>query len=423
MEHIYRKKVSAFKKIRKLCTYNMRISALLVFTFFTYTLSANSQDVKVNLTVNNKSIIDVLTEIEKQTDYLFVYSSDEINTHRKVSVHANNESITKVLQDIFSNTDIESKIEGKNILLVKKQENITGVRQSGTVVTGMVSDYLGDPLPGVNIRVKGVNAGTITDIDGNFKMEVPYANATLVFSFVGFQPQEIALGGRNHIAVQLIEDSKALEEVVVIGYTTQRKATITGSVSTITTKDLKQSPTANINNALAGRMPGLMVNQFRGGEPGVDVADVNIRGMGTYGDKSPIIIVDGVERDMSYLSAEEIETFTILKDASATAAYGIRGANGVIIVTTKRGQAQEKSTVNFKASVGVNHPVKFPQYLGSADYASLYNEAMKNSNPNTDPSSLTLFPEQSIENFRKAKGDNSDGLGYNWDYFDYAFKP
>ncbi len=423
MEHISRKRVNILKNMRGLYTHNIRVSVLLIFTLFTYSLSANSQDVKVSLTINNKPVIDVLTEIEKQTDYLFVYSSDEISTNRKVSVRANNESIDKVLKDIFFNTDIESKIEGKNILLVKKQENIAAIRQSGPVVTGIVTDYLGDPLPGVNIRVKGIDAGAITDIDGNFRLEVPYANATLVFSFVGFQPQEVALGGRDHITVQLVEDSKALEEVVVVGYTTQRKATITGSVATITTKDLKQSPTANINNALAGRMPGLMVNQFSGGEPGVDVADVNIRGMGTYGDKSPIVIVDGVERDMSYLSAEEIETFTILKDASATAAYGIRGANGVIIVTTKRGQAQEKATVNFKASVGTNHPVKFPQYLGSADYATLYNEAMINSNPSTDPSSLTLFSEQSIENFRKAKGDNSDGLGYNWDYFDYAFKP
>lgn len=168
---------------------------------------------------------------------------------------------------------------------------------------------------------------------------------------------------------------------------------------------------------------GLMANQFGGGEPGVDGAEIRIRGMGTYGDKSPIVIVDGVERDMSYLAPEEIETFTILKDASATAPYGVRGANGVIIVTTKRGKASEKPSVNFKASVGTNAPVKFPTYLGSADYATLYNEAMINSNPGTDPSKLELFTQDAINNYRMAKGDNSDGLGYNWDYFDYAFKP
>lgn len=400
-----------------------RLSILFSFLFISFSIIANPQNVKVSLTVNNRPITEVLEEIEKQTNFLFVYSSDEVNPGIRVSVDANNESITTVLSSLLSNTGIESKIAGNNILLAKKENNTTAINQSGTVITGTVVDYLGEPLPGVNIRVQGIDTGTITDIDGNFIVEVPYANATLVFSFVGFQPQEVPLAGRNNVTVELIEDSKALEEVVVVGYTTQRKATITGSVATITTKDLRQSPTANINNALAGRMPGLMVNQFSGGEPGVDVADIRIRGMGTYGDRSPIVIVDGVERDMSYLSAEEIETFTILKDASATAAYGIRGANGVIIVQTKRGQAQEKATVNFKASVGTNHPVKFPKYLGSADYAMLYNEAMINSNPGTDPSSLTLFSEQSIENFRRANGDNSDGLGYDWDYFDYAFKP
>ncbi|HBG42529.1 MAG TPA: SusC/RagA family TonB-linked outer membrane protein [Porphyromonadaceae bacterium] len=291
-------------------------------------------------------------------------------------------------------------------------------------VKGKVIDNLGDPLPGVNIILKGENkVGTITDIDGNYSITVPYAQATLYFSYVGFQPQEIKIEERPLINVTLVEDSKALEELVVVGYTTQKLATITGSVATITTKDLKQSPTANLNNALAGRMPGLMVNQYSGGEPGVDISDIKIRGFGTYGDSSPIVIVDGVERDMRYLAPEEIETFTILKDASATAPYGVRGANGVIIITTKRGQAQEKATVSFKASYGINKPINLSNYLGSADYATLYNEAMINSNPGVNPSTLTLFSDEAIANYRKAKGDNSDGLGYDWDYFDYAFKP
>lgn len=296
------------------------------------------------------------------------------------------------------------------------------VAQEGFKVKGRVLDANG-PLIGVNIMVKGTMTGVVSDMDGNFEIMAPYSGASLVFSYIGYQAQEVKINGRSDLTIKMVEDSKALEEVVVVGYTTQKKATITGSVSTITTKDLKQSPTANLNNALAGRMPGLMVNQFGGGEPGVDRADLRIRGMGTYGDKSPIVIVDGVERDMSYLAPEEIETFTILKDASATAPYGVRGANGVIIITTKRGKASEKPSVNFKASVGTNSPVKFPKYLGSADYATLYNEAMINSNPTTDPSKLELFTDEAIANYRKAIGDNSDGLGYNWDYFDYAFKP
>lgn len=172
-----------------------------------------------------------------------------------------------------------------------------------------------------------------------------------------------------------------------------------------------------------GACPGLLVNQFNGGEPGNDAAQLNIRGKSTYGKSDVIMIVDGIERDMSYLSPDEIETFTILKDASATAPYGIRGANGVIIVTTKRGRKGEKPTVDFKASVGVSEPIRYPDYLGSAGYATLYNEAMLNDNPSLDPGSASLFSQETISNFRRAKGDNSDGLGYNWDYFDYAFKP
>ena len=216
-----------------------------------------------------------------------------------------------------------------------------------------------------------------------------------------------------------------LQEVVVVGYTKQRKETMIGSVATITTKDLTQSPTANINNALAGRLPGLIVNQYAGGEPGVDQSELFIRGKATYGNQSAIVIVDGIERDMSYLAPDEIETFTILKDASATAAYGIRGANGVIVITTKRGKAAEKATVNLKASIGINQPIGFPEYLGSADYATLYNEARLNDAKMTgaDISSLNLFSQQAIDNFRRAKGDNSDGLGYDWDYYDFAFKP
>lgn len=294
-------------------------------------------------------------------------------------------------------------------------------------VSGTVLDKTtNDPLIGVSVVVKGVaNAGTITDMDGKFTLKLPYAEAPLVFSYLGYQPQEIVPGAKKELTVLLQEDTKALQEVVVVGYTKQRKETMIGSVATITTKDLTQSPTANINNALAGRLPGLIVNQYAGGEPGVDQSELFIRGKATYGNQSAIVIVDGIERDMSYLAPDEIETFTILKDASATAAYGIRGANGVIVITTKRGKAAEKATVNLKASIGINQPIGFPEYLGSADYATLYNEARLNDAKMTgaDISSLNLFSQQSIDNFRRAKGDNSDGLGYDWDYYDFAFKP
>ncbi|NMA73820.1 MAG: TonB-dependent receptor [Bacteroidales bacterium] len=288
-------------------------------------------------------------------------------------------------------------------------------QQSSIKITGTVIDKQNDdPLIGATVKIKGIDKATITDLDGNFSIEVPYSEATLVFSYIGYQPLEYPLKGQTNVTIYMIEDSKALEEVVVVGYSKQRKETMVGAVAMVTTKDLQQSPTANINNALAGRLPGLIANQYRGGEPGVDKAEIFIRGKSTFNDQDPIVIVDGVERDMSYLSADEIETFTILKDASATAQYGIRGANGVVVITTKRGQASEKPTVNFKASFGINKAAKFPSYLGSADYAMLYNEARDN-DILAGKSAPNGFTDEAIEAFRR-------GEGYDWDYFDYAFK-
>ena len=390
------------------------------------TMYANVLKSQVSLSFNNTTLKDALEQLQEQAGVSIIYSNNVLNDEAVVSLDSRNITLEEALHLLLANQNCSYKVENGQVMLFpveKARPVVAAIEQEGFKVKGQVLDNFGEPLPGVNVMVKGTMTGIITDVNGNYEIVAPYSKASLVFSYVGYQPQEISLSGKHTLNVTLVEDTKALEEVVVVGYVTQKKATITGSVATITTKDLKQSPTANLNNALAGRMPGLMVNQFNGGEPGVDKADIRIRGMATYGDQSPIVIVDGVERDMSYLAPEEIETFTILKDASATAPYGVRGANGVIIITTKRGKASEKPNVNFKASVGTNSPVKFPTYLGSADYATLYNEAMINTNPGTDPSKLGLFSQQAIDNYRIAKGDNSDGLGYNWDYFDYAFKP
>lgn len=368
-----------------------------------------------------------LPEIEKYYSLMAVVS-DNINPelNQKIDLRLDARPMETVLAEILTKNGLDYHILDKQIVISKaKVVSTKQTQNSGRLsVTGRVTDSKSKQgLAGVTITVKGTYSGTATDTDGYYKIEIPYANALLIISYLGYQPQEIAVNNRTAVDVELVEDAIAFEEVVIVGNAIQKKETITGSVATITTKDLKQSPTANINNALAGRLPGLIVNQYAGGEPGVDRSQIYIRGLSTYGDQSPIVIVDGVERDMSYLAPEEIETFTILKDASATAQYGIRGANGVIVVTTKRGKAQEKASVSFKASAGINNPIKFPSYLGSADYATLYNEALINDNPGASLSSLNLFTTESIEKFRRAKGDNSDGLGYNWDYFDYIFKP
>lgn len=310
--------------------------------------------------------------------------------------------------------------------ILASANELEDLQNTTTRVTGVVlEEGVNEPLIGVSIVVKGLEVRTLTDVDGRFTIDMPYAGASLVFSYIGFQSKEVKPNGKNELRVLLQEDSKALQEVVIVGHSKQRKETMIGSVSTISTKDLQQSPTANINNALAGRLPGLIANQYAGGEPGVDKSEIFIRGKSTTNNQAPIVIIDGVERDMTYLAPEEMESFTILKDASATAQYGIRGANGVIVITTKRGKATEKPSVNFKASLGVANPIKFPDYLGSADYATLYNEARLNDAKITgeEVPANALFSADAISKFRRAKGDNSDGLGYDWDYYDMAFKP
>ncbi len=371
----------------------------------------------------NTSIRKILNDISNQSGLEFFYSNDDVNINMPIDIHVKNGTLDEVLSKIGNVTNWQCRVVD-NIVIISKDSGVKTVQQTNRI-TGDVTNVDGEPVPGVSVVVKGTTHGTITDQNGHFSLVVPKEEAQfLVFSFVGMKSQEISITGKTIIHVKMEEDRVGVDEVVVVGYSTQRKATITGAISTITTKELKQSPTANLTNALAGRMPGLIVNQYSGGEPGVDESNIYVRGQSTYNNTDPIVIIDGVERSMSYLDPEEIETFTILKDASATAAYGIRGANGVIVITTKRGKSQGgKATVDFKASAGVNSPVKFPDYLGSADYATLYNEAILNDNPGVDESTLNLFSNDAIENFRKAKGDNSDGLGYNWDYFDYAFKP
>lgn len=307
--------------------------------------------------------------------------------------------------------------------------------QQKDALRGIVQNEKKEALAGANVSIENKKAGfksTVqTDTKGIFVLSSlpqggPYS---FTISYQGYEQKTLTgytynEGEQISLMVQMVPAPKILDEVVTIGYGTQRKVTVTGAVTSLNSKDLQQSPASNITNMLAGRLPGLTANQFSGGEPGADKSSILIRGLGTYsGSTAPVVIVDGIERDFSNLDPNEVETFTILKDASAQAVFGIRGANGVIIVTTKRGKSTDKPTVTFKTSTAVNNLTNMPEYLGSADYAMLYNEARINDNPGINPSQLGLFSQEQIDNFRKAKGDNSDGLGYNTNLLDYAFKP
>lgn len=244
--------------------------------------------------------------------------------------------------------------------------------QSHTV-SGLVSDSKGNPLIGVTVSVKGTSLGVITDVDGLYSIKGITSGQILVFSYIGYQAEEILVKDQKIVNVIMKESSVVMEDIVVIGYGTQKKVSVTGSVSNVPVKSLQMTSTPSLSNAISGRIPGIITRQTSG-EPGYDAANVYIRGMGTLGNRSPLILIDGIERSMDNLNVNEIESFSVLKDASATAVYGVRGANGVILINTKRGEIG-KPTVVLRSEVAMLTPMRIPDYISGYEYASLMNEA------------------------------------------------
>lgn len=247
------------------------------------------------------------------------------------------------------------------------------MQQSKIKINGKVMDHTNQPLPGVNIMIKGTTTGTITDIDGNYFIEVPSKNSVLTFQYIGFETTEMRVGNQININVNLKEITTDLNEVVVVGYGSQKKASVIGSIATIEPTRLQQSTTRALSNNLAGQLAGVIAVQ-RSGEPGADGSNFWIRGISSFqGNTSPLVLVDGVERTLDDLNPAEIESFSVLKDASASAVYGVRGANGVILVNTKRGEmGKPKVSVNYEQAFTA--PVKLPDYIGAADYLTLLDD-------------------------------------------------
>src|SRR5690606_1515995 len=250
--------------------------------------------------------------------------------------------------------------------------SITGVNE----VTGTVKDDRGEPLPGVNVMIKGTQTGTSTDATGRFSIRVTQENAVLIFSFVGYQTQEITPGSQRVLDVTLLPDQKSLEEVVVIGYGTQKKTSLTAAVSTIGGDELSNLPIGELSNGLGGRLSGV-INRQVSGQPGNDGANIYIRGIATTGSSAPLLIVDGIPRNYSQLDPNNIASFTVLKDAAAVAPYGVAGANGVILVTTKKGESG-KSTISYNGYYGMQNPTFLPDFVNLEQYAELQNQIARN---------------------------------------------
>jgi TonB-dependent starch-binding outer membrane protein SusC len=337
-----------------------------------------SQATKVSLNLKNASIEEVLNKIEDISEFYFLYNNKLIDVTRKVNIEADNESIKDILNEIL-NEDTKVIIYDRQIILTPGDVMSLSEAIQQLKLTGTVTDDKGNPLPGVSVIVKGTTIGTLTDAAGKYTLNDIPQNATLIFSFVGMIAQEIPVDGRKLIDVVLNEGAIGLEEVVVIGYGTVKKSDLTGSVSQISNEQLRSTPVYDFTEAMKARASGVQVSK-NSGKPGGNV-EVRIRGGNSMvGSNSPLFVVDGfpIVGTLNYLNPADIKSIDILKDASATAIYGSRGANGVVIITTKRGQLGQKGTIDFSSSYGVQKAAKLYELLDAKQYATVANEWLKN---------------------------------------------
>ena len=328
----------------------------------------------ITLNVQNRPIKEVLTLIERQSDYIFVYYDNILDIHRKVTLKVTNQPISAVLKQLFAGTDNTWKLSGRQIVIGRSVAAAAATPRKITRITGVVRDQNNDPLIGVTIRIKArPNIGTATDINGKYLLDV-YPDEVLEFSYVGYKSQDVSVAGQEIVDVVMLQNDAILDAVEVVGYGVQKKISVIGSQQTIATKELKV-PVANLTQGLAGRVSGLVSVQ-RTSEPGFDDANIYIRGISTLtaSMSAPLTLVDGVPRSFSNVDPEDIESFSILKDASATAVYGVRGANGVIIINTKSGlKGRPKFSVRY--TEGLTKPTKITDFADGATYMEMSNEA------------------------------------------------
>jgi TonB-linked SusC/RagA family outer membrane protein len=382
-------------------------------------------DVRIDLNVKNASLSELFQYIEKNTNFYFSFSSQDISSDFTYTNRLQKVSVREVLLDVSQQADLKFKQVNRNIIVQKNEQPNTKPEMEiviqGITITGKVLSSEDDTgLPGANVIVKGTSTGTVTDLDGNYSLDVPDGNAVLVFSSVGFSTAEVIVGSRSTIDITLNVDLTTLDEIVVVGYGEQKKATVTGSVASVGGDNVRELPSNNLSNSLTGQIPGLTVIT-RSGEPGDDGSVIRIRGQNTLNNSGALVVIDGIpNRDggLERLNPNDIESITVLKDAAA-AIYGAQAANGVILVTTRRG-ASGKPEITFNMNAGVNQPTRLPQVLDAADYAQALNE-------------IDLYhyklPEgrYSEQDMRKFSGEWTDPLDPflypNTDWYDETLRP
>lgn len=344
---------------------------------------AYSQNVKMSLDMENTTVHDVINAIEKKGEFYFTYNLNQINVNRKVSIKVENKTINQILDQLFSKSGIDYKIENRHIVLYKQAvSEVEAVKQQKSI-NGIVADEQGEPIIGASVLEKGTTNGTITDLDGRFTLSIG-KGTELIVSYVGYTTKTVKIGNQSTIKIVLIEDTKTLDEVVVIGYGTQKKSDVSGSVTSVSGDKLSKIPTANAEMALQGMAPGLSVN-FGSGAAGSS-ATLQVRGVTSWKDddgensesNGPLVIIDGVPGNMSYLNPEDIKSISVLKDAATAAIYGSRSAAGVILIETHRGTMNSAPKITFSGYWGLSAVPKRLEVCNSAEFIKVRKMALIN---------------------------------------------
>lgn len=383
--------------------------AIILVTCMQVSANVYAQKTKLTLKAENTQLARILKLIEKKTDLRFVYSSDVLPAGKRVTLNVRETPLDDVMKTLLDDTGLKFKMLSDNLVAIAPSHTVI----TDITVKGKVTDAAGMPLVGVSIMIEHTTKGTVTNENGEYQLQAP-GTARLVFTYIGYLAKTIAIDSKTQLNIVLEEDTKGLNEVVVVGYGTQKRASMTGAVATISTEQITQRPVTSIQNALQGLTPGLTVLN-RPGDVGSDVGTMTIRGRTNLGAPGPLVIIDGIpasNRELASLNPSDIESMSVLKDASSAAIYGARAANGVLLITTKRGK-EGKMAIDLNASYGWQSPTRIPNYLGSADYASLYNEAL------TNAGKQPRFTNEEISKF--ADGSDPD-LYPNTDWYDQALK-
>jgi TonB-linked SusC/RagA family outer membrane protein len=383
----------------------LTLGLLLIFVAQGWAKISYSQKAIVNLDMKNAALIDVLEEIEHQTDFFFVFNTEQVHSENRIDVKLSNSKIEETLNVILNGTSLKYSIKGRQIVISKEESNQTigsslPTSQQLKIINGTVADKTGIALPGVTVVVKGTTIGTLTESNGNFSLKIPLDAKILTFSFVGMKTSEVTISEKTPINVVMEEETIGIEEVVAIGYGTVKKSDLTGSVSSIKSAELKSMPTLRLDQALKGKISGLL-STATSSAPGAGTS-IRIRGSNSISaNNEPLYVVDGFIGgfDLNDINVDDIESLEVLKDASATAIYGSRGSNGVILITTKRGK-EGNAKISFESYFSFQSPSRLIPVLNGSEFAGYMNE-VKGSTMFSNPASYGEGTDWQNEVYRK----------------------